>query len=582
MWRVQLTRTRRRAIVALMVAGFLVVAVVDTAAIDASAPPDDGLIAYTSDAEGRPSIWTVDTEGTNATNLTTQSGNDAFVPVWSPDGYRIAFATNGEIWVMEPDGSDLTNLTNTPDVDEFDMEWSPDGSKIAYWDNGELQTINNDGTNAVTLANGSGNWRPRWSPDGSQILYTSQTSNTTFDILVVGANGTHQSRLTDGDGAITNNEPEWSPDGSLIAFHSDRSGTSGIWVMEADGSNPVNLFLGQKRGETMTPAWSPDGSGIAFTAGRDVWVMNADGSNARNLTNTAELFERRPVWSPDGTRLAFDSSPGTWDIWVIGADGSGLLNLSDTPDDQEWLPVWQPQFPPVGLVDPASGIWRLRDWSGRSVSFYYGDPGDFPFVGDWDCDGVDTPGLYRQSDGYVYLRDANTQGTADIRFYFGDPGDVPLAGDWNGDGCDSVSLYRPSEQVFYVVNDLGSNDGGLGAADYWFQFGNPGDTPVTGDWDGEGIDEVGLHRGSTGLFYWRNTLDTGVADGSIFFGNSGDRFIAGNWGPVDGIDTPAVFRPSDSTFYLRHTLTEGIADQHFVWVDARTNWLPIAGNFGLK
>jgi hypothetical protein len=204
-----------------------------------------------------------------------------------------------------------------------------------------------------------------------------------------------------------------------------------------------------------------------------------------------------------------------------------------------------------------------------------------PFVGDWDCDGTATPGLFRQSDALAYLRNANTQGVADIKFFFGNPSDVPLAGDFNGNGCDTVSIYRPSEQRFYIINKLGENNGGLGAADYSFLFGNPGDKPVTGDWDGDSIDEVGLHRESTGSFYWRNTLDTGVADGDIFYGDPGDRFIAGDWGVVDGRDTPAVFRPSNVTFYFRHTLTQGVADSQLVGTGAGSGWLPVAGTFGL-
>ena len=52
----------------------------------------------------------------------------------------------------------------------------------------------------------------------------------------------------------------------------------------------------------------------------------------------------------------------------------------------------------VGLVDPTEGVWFLRDAvSGETTSFYFGNPGDVPFMGDWDCDGVDTPGLYRQA-----------------------------------------------------------------------------------------------------------------------------------------------------------------------------------------
>jgi hypothetical protein len=101
-----------------------------------------------------------------------------------------------------------------------------------------------------------------------------------------------------------------------------------------------------------------------------------------------------------------------------------------------------------GLVDPSSGLWRLYENGIQATSFYFGNPGDYPFMGDWDCDGIDTPGLYRQSDGYVYLSSANSQRVADISFFFGNPGDVPVAGDFNHDACDSVSIYRPSEATF--------------------------------------------------------------------------------------------------------------------------------------
>jgi hypothetical protein len=203
-----------------------------------------------------------------------------------------------------------------------------------------------------------------------------------------------------------------------------------------------------------------------------------------------------------------------------------------------------------------------------------------PFVGDWDCDGDDTPGLYRQKDGFAYLRNSNTEGVADIRFFFGNPSDVPLAGDFDGDGCDTLSIYRPGEQRFYIINELGENEGGLGDADFSFEFGDPGDQPVVGDWDGDGIDEVGLHRESTGFFYWRNTLDTGVADGEIFFGDPGDLFLAFDW-DGDGDDTPAVFRPDTEAVYYRNSLAEGVADWLFFPSSASRDKTPIVGDFGL-
>jgi len=237
------------------------------------------------------------------------------------------------------------------------------------------------------------------------------------------------------------------------------------------------------------------------------------------------------------------------------------------------------QEPTVGLVDPATGEWHLRHRHGAVTSFYYGNSGDVPFIGDWDCDGIDTPGLFRTSGAFAYLRNSNSQGIADTRFFFGNPSDVPLAGDFNGDGCDTLSIYRPSEARFYITNKLGENESGLGAAEYSFLFGNMGDKPVVGDWDGDGVDEIGLHRDTTGFFYYRNTLDTGIADGEIFFGDPADRFVAGDWGVVDDMDTPGVYRPSTTTFYFRHTLTQGVADSTIRWPSAGAAWLPVAGVF---
>jgi hypothetical protein len=230
-----------------------------------------------------------------------------------------------------------------------------------------------------------------------------------------------------------------------------------------------------------------------------------------------------------------------------------------------------------GLVDPTTGLWWITDADGDAKTFYYGVPGDLPFMGDWNCDGIDTPGLYRQSDGYVYLRNSNTQGNADIRFFFGDQGDVPLAGDFNGDGCDTVGLYRPSEGRFFVINALGSNGQGLGQATSTYLFGNLGDAPFSGDFDGDGIDTFGLYRTSTGLVYLRNTHTQGVANASFYYGIPDDIFVAGDWN-ADNHDSPGVFRPATSSLYLRYFNAAGNADAVLAALSATL--MPVSGKFG--
>ncbi len=230
----------------------------------------------------------------------------------------------------------------------------------------------------------------------------------------------------------------------------------------------------------------------------------------------------------------------------------------------------------VGLVDTSRGVWYLRDTDGDVKWFFYGNPGDMPFMGDWDCDGIDTPGLYRQSDGFVYLRNEISQGIAEGRFFFGNPGDMPVAGDFNADGCDTVSIYRPSEGRFYIINKLGSADEGLGAAEVDYLFGNVGDKPFAGDWDGDGTDTVGLHRESTSLVYIRNSHTEGAADTQFIFGDPGDRFVAGDW-DGDGTDGAGLFRPLIRRFFLKNVSAQGAADAEFFF--GEFDWEPVAGFF---
>ena len=235
----------------------------------------------------------------------------------------------------------------------------------------------------------------------------------------------------------------------------------------------------------------------------------------------------------------------------------------------------------VGVVDTSTGEWHLLDQAGNTTHFFYGTPGDLPFVGDWDCDGDETPGLYRQSDGFVYLRNSNSQGVANFSFFFGDPGDIPLAGDFDGDGCDTVSIYRPSESRIYVINDLGVKGESLGPADFSYIFGNPGDHPFVGDFDNDLIDEIGLHRESTGLVYFRNTHTQGNADSHFIFGDPGDKIVAAEWARrgAPGPETVGLFRPSTYNIFLRYTNTPGNANETLTYGVATA--LPVAGDFGV-
>ncbi|MDH3307627.1 MAG: malectin domain-containing carbohydrate-binding protein, partial [Acidimicrobiia bacterium] len=233
----------------------------------------------------------------------------------------------------------------------------------------------------------------------------------------------------------------------------------------------------------------------------------------------------------------------------------------------------------VGMVDTSTGRWHLREPNGSDRSFFYGNPRDIPLLGDWNCDGVDTPGMFRPGNGFFYLTNANPPNggvaVAEISFFFGIAGDRPIAGDWDGDGCDTVGIYR-KDKVFL------SDKLATGNAYREFFFGVRGDRPFAGDWDGDGIDTVGIYRNATGQIFYTNENPVGPIASTandFFYGIPTDQFMPGDW-DGNGSDTVGIFRPSESQFYLRNTNSTGPADEQFVF--GQSSWAPLGGDLELR
>ncbi len=188
-------------------------------------------------------IWVMNADGSSAKALTllTAIGSSSGILVWSPDGSKIAFqssraldGTNNantnltdNIWVVNADGSGAKALTQLTALvaDSSLPVWSPDGSKIAFQSSRALDGSNNantnlafniwvvnaDGTGAKALTQltaqraDSGFSRTVWSPDGSKIVFDSRraldgsnnaNTNFAFNVWVVNANGTAAKALT--------------------------------------------------------------------------------------------------------------------------------------------------------------------------------------------------------------------------------------------------------------------------------------------------------------------------------------------------------------------------------------------------
>jgi TolB protein len=265
-----------------------------------------------------PELFTMNIDGTNLTRLTNGGyGTYGFKDI-SPDGLKVVFGCNKnnniDIYIVNIDGSGFQRLTDFAGPDA-NPRFTPNGQKIVFRSNrggpSDFYTMNLDGSGVEQLTNLGWGWNhsPCISRNGRELLFV-RAFMRTGDIYKMDLIDGTTVRLTfDGFQKLL---PSWSPDGKKIVFAA-RVGpvtpppplppTSwppyDIFVMDADGSNIENLT--EYPGEDRHPCWSPDGRHIIFHR-KDpgvpphLWVMKADGSDPVQITE--DFGNTFPAWGP--------------------------------------------------------------------------------------------------------------------------------------------------------------------------------------------------------------------------------------------------------------------------------------------
>ncbi|WP_086616718.1 S9 family peptidase [Erythrobacter tepidarius] len=315
-------------------------------ASDPQISPDGARIAYVRMSNdimtdrARSAIWLVDTKTGEQVPLAGGADADAFSPVWSPDGRRIAYVStaggSAQLWVKWLQGGESVRLTGLP-TSPSSITWSPDGTMIAY-------TMLVEGE-ALKLGQA-----PEGKPEGAQWaeplevydLLAYRVDGAGYlkpgfeKVFIIPATGGAARQLTFGEyhdkGPLT-----FSKDGKRLYFAANRKPDwqhdpveSEIYAL--DIASGTITALTSRDGPDHSPSVSPDGKLIAFLGfddlGRayednDLYVMAPDGSGLRNLTADWGYSPSGIAWDADGTAIyaQYDIS-GETRVARIGLEGT--------------------------------------------------------------------------------------------------------------------------------------------------------------------------------------------------------------------------------------------------------------------
>ena len=352
--------------------------------------PDGGTVVFSH----RGDLWRVPADGGRAIPLTVHAAHE-FMPVWSPDGSKIAFASdrygNYDIFVMPAAGGPATRLT-FHSADDFPSSFAPDGEHVLFA-SGRLDSRTMVGyprnsaqpeLYAVALAGGMPQlvlttpaMYAAWNPAGTLLAYSDEKglesewrkhddSSFARDLWLYDAASGQHTRLTEP--GADDRQPVWAPGGEALYYLSERDGTFNVWRLALEeGAEPEQLTFHSIHPVRFLSV-SNDGD-LCYGWDGGVWVRPSGATDSRKLEidiaadrrhNEVEHVDvAREIsdfdLSPDGKEIAFVARG---EVFVTSTAHGDTRRITSTPE-QERSVSFHPDGRSLIYASERGGSWNI-------------------------------------------------------------------------------------------------------------------------------------------------------------------------------------------------------------------------------
>jgi Tol biopolymer transport system component len=315
--------------------------------------PDGSKIAFSRFSGTKTEICVMNADGTNVvTVIPSAPSTHSRHPSWSPDGTKLVFSSNlsgsnkTEIWMANADGSGLIRLTTSVQLGVFSQgpifssdggpAWSPDGTKIAFASNRdgagvgftdtELYVMDTDGGNQLRLTSDTlDDQMPAWSPDSQRIAFIKSNG---AGIHIINRDGTN---LVSVSGLAFSAWPAWSPDGSRLAFIQNDSVSPFrgiVFTAKIDGTDKIRVT--NNPDGARAPSWAPSSSPPIPTFSISGQVKDTNGTPVSGATLTIFQVPVLTTQSDAAGAYSFTGLPtGTYKV-NVSKPGYGFIPTSIT------------------------------------------------------------------------------------------------------------------------------------------------------------------------------------------------------------------------------------------------------------